>query len=58
MKPIFLIRTVAVKGGPNSTTPNGVMFIAVLSVKLKIKPYIQIHKMAMDYWDLMVNDLN
>ena len=27
------------------------MFIAVLSVKLKIKTYVQIHKMVMDYWD-------
>lgn len=35
-----------------------IMFIAVLSVKLKIKTYIQIHKMAMDYWDLIAKDLN
>ncbi|MFC1877220.1 hypothetical protein ACFL2E_08135 [Thermodesulfobacteriota bacterium] len=26
-----------------------IMFIAVLSVKLKIKTYVQIHKMVMDY---------
>ena len=35
-----------------------IMFIAVLSVKLKIKTYVQIHKMAMDYWDLIDKDLN
>ena len=35
-----------------------IMFIAVLSVKLKIKTYVQIHKMAMEYWDLIVQDLD
>ncbi len=35
-----------------------IMFIAVLSVKLKIKTYIQIHKIAMDYWDPIAKDLN
>ena len=35
-----------------------IMFIAVLSVKMKIKTYVQIHKMAMDYWDLIAKDLN
>ena len=45
--------------GPKFYYPEWViMFIAVLSVKLKIKTYIQIHKMAMAYWDLIANDLN
>jgi len=35
-----------------------IMFIAVLSVKMKIKTYVQIHKMAMDYWDLIAKDLD
>ena len=35
-----------------------IMFIAVLSVKLKIKTYVQIHKMAFDYWDLIADDLD
>ena len=35
-----------------------IMFIAVLSVKLKIKTYVQIHKMAVDYWDLIAQDLD
>ena len=35
-----------------------IMFIAVLSVKMKIKTYVQIHKMAVDYWDLIAQDLN
>ena len=34
------------------------MFIAVLSVKLKIKAYVQIHKMAIEYWDLIAHDLD
>jgi len=34
------------------------MFIAVLSVKMKIKTYVQIHKMAIEYWDLIAKDLN
>lgn len=28
-----------------------IMFIAILSVKLKIKTYVQIHKMAVKYWE-------
>ena len=32
------------------------MFIAVLSVKLKIKTYVKIHKMEMDYWDEIAQD--
>ena len=35
-----------------------IMFIAVLSVKLKIKTYVQIHKMAVEYWDLIAHDLD
>jgi hypothetical protein len=27
-----------------------IMFIAILSVKLKVKSYVQIHKMAVKYW--------
>ena len=34
------------------------MFIAILSVKLKIKTYVQIHKMAMEYWELIARDLD
>jgi len=33
-----------------------IMFIAVLSVKLKIKTYVQMHKMVMDYWDEIAQD--
>lgn len=44
--------------GPKFSYPEWlIMFIAVLSVKLKIKTYVQIHKMAMDYWDLISKDL-
>lgn len=35
-----------------------IMFIAVLSVKMKIKTYVQIHKMAIEYWDLIAKGLN
>ena len=34
-----------------------IMFITVLSVKLKIKTYPQIHKIAIEYWDLIAKDL-
>lgn len=45
--------------GPRFQYPEWlIMFIAVLSVKMKIKTYVQIHKMAMDYWDLIAKDLN
>ena len=30
-----------------------IMFIAILSVKLKIKSYVQIHKMAVKYWPII-----
>jgi hypothetical protein len=36
--------------GPKFLYPEWmIMFIAVLSVKLKVKTYVQIHKMVMDY---------
>ena len=45
--------------GPKFQYPEWlIMFIAVLSVKMKIKTYIQIHKMAIEYWDLIAKDLN
>jgi len=45
--------------GPKFQYPEWlIMFIAVLSVKMKIKTYVQIHKMAMQYWDLIAKDLN
>ena len=45
--------------GPKFKYPEWIiMFIAVLSVKLKIKTYVQIHKMAVDYWDLIAKDLD
>jgi hypothetical protein len=43
--------------GPKFQYPEWlIMFIAVLSVKLKIKTYVQIHKMAMEYRDLIANE--
>jgi hypothetical protein len=30
-----------------------IMFIAILSVKLKVKSYAQIHKMAVKYWEII-----
>jgi hypothetical protein len=45
--------------GPTFQDPEWlIMFIAVLSVKLKVKTYVQIHKMATEYWDLIVKDLD
>jgi hypothetical protein len=44
--------------GPKFKYPEWIiMFIAVLSVKLKLKSYVQIHKMAMRYWDFIDQDL-
>ena len=34
-----------------------IMFIAILSVKLKIKTYVQIHKTAVKYWDVIAEGL-
>ena len=45
--------------GPKFQYPEWlIMFIAVLSVKLKIKSYVQIHRMAMEYWDPIAADLD
>jgi hypothetical protein len=45
--------------GPKFLYPEWmIMFVAVLSVKLKIKTYVQIHKMVMDYWDIIAQDLD
>ena len=44
--------------GPKFQYPEWlIMFIAVLSVKMKITTYVQIHKMAIRYWDLIAKDL-
>jgi hypothetical protein len=44
--------------GPTFKYPEWlIMFIAVLSVKLKVKSYIQIHKMACDYWEVIAKGL-
>ena len=44
--------------GPELKYPEWlIMFIAVLSVKLKIKTYIQIHKMALKYWEIIAEGL-
>ena len=38
--------------GPKFKYPEWlIMFIAILSVKLKVKSYVQIQKMAVKYWD-------
>lgn len=45
--------------GPKFKYPEWlIMFIAVMSVKLKIKTYIQIHKMALKYWDIIAKGLD
>ena len=45
--------------GPKFQYPEWlIMFIAVLAVKMKIKTYVRIHKMAMEYWDPIAKDLN
>ena len=45
--------------GPTFKYPEWlIMFIAVLSVKMKIKSYVQIHKMAVDYWDVIAKGLD
>jgi hypothetical protein len=44
--------------GPKFRYPEWlIMFIAVLSVKMKIKSYVQIHRMALEYWDLISKEL-
>ena len=45
--------------GPKFQYPEWlIMFIAILSVKMKIKTYIQIHKMAVKYWDVIAQGLD
>lgn len=45
--------------GPKFIYPEWlIMFIAILSVKLKIKTYIQIHKMAVKYWSVIAKGLD
>ena len=45
--------------GPAFTYPEWlIMFIAILSVKLKIKTYVQIHKMAVAYWEHIAEGLD
>ena len=45
--------------GPAFTYPEWlIMFIAILSVKMKIKSYVQIHKMAVKYWDIIAQGLD
>ena len=45
--------------GPKFTYPGWlIMFIAILSVKMKIKSYVQIHKMAVQYWDIISEGLD
>ena len=35
-----------------------IMFIAILSVKMKIKTYLQIHRMAVQYWEVIAQGLD
>jgi hypothetical protein len=45
--------------GPKFKYPEWlIMFVAILSVKLKIKSYVQIHKMALRYWDIIAEDMD
>ena len=45
--------------GPKFRYPEWlIMFIAVLSVKLKVKTYVQIHKMAVQYWSVIAKGLD
>ena len=45
--------------GPKFMYPEWlIMLIAVLSVKLKLKTYLQIHRMAVEYWDQIAAGLN
>ena len=45
--------------GPKFRYPEWlIMFIAILSVKLKIKSYVQIHKMALQYWEIIAAGLD
>ena len=45
--------------GPTFKYPEWlIMFIAVLSVKMKLKAYVQIHRMAVQYWEVIARGLN
>jgi hypothetical protein len=45
--------------GPTFKYPEWlIMFIAILSVKMKIKAYVQIHKMVVKYWDAIAEGLD
>ena len=45
--------------GPKFKYPEWlIMFIAILSVKLKVKSYVQIHKMAVKYWDIIARGMD
>ena len=45
--------------GPKFTYPEWlIMFIAILSVKLKIKTYVQIHKAVVQYWAVIAEGLD
>jgi len=45
--------------GPKLMYPEWIiMFIAVLSVIIKVKSYVQIHKMAKQYRDIIAKDLS
>jgi hypothetical protein len=45
--------------GPKFKYPEWlIMFIAILSVKLKVKSYVQIHKMAVKYWDIIARNMD
>jgi len=35
-----------------------IMFIAVLSVKCKVKSYLGIHRLAMEYWEIITEGLD
>ena len=45
--------------GPKFKYPEWlIMFIAILSVKLKVKTYVQIHQMAVRYWDIIAQGMD
>ena len=45
--------------GPKFQYPEWlIMFVAILSIKSKVKSYVQIHRMAMQYWDQIAAGLD
>jgi len=45
--------------GPKFKYPEWlIMFIAIVSVKLKIKTYVQIHKTVVKYWEVIAEGLD